>query len=55
VRLHVRSGEEYRRLLEDTGWTDVEVAELHKDDAVEGRGDLHGRALLLVARRPVEP
>jgi SAM-dependent methyltransferase len=50
--VHVLGAEDYRRLLEQTGWAEVQTIELRRQDAAGHRPDPHDHALLLIARKP---
>ena len=52
VPVHVRSIDEYKRMLSDGGWTDVTAEEFVQQTRKDGKPDVHDRALLLSARKP---
>ena len=53
VPVHVRSIEEYKAMLADGGWTDVQAEEFVRQPQRGRKPDVHDRALLLSAQKPV--
>lgn len=52
VPVHLRSPDEYKSILQSTGWVDVETQELAQACESDRRTVDHERALLISARRP---
>lgn len=52
VPVHVRSIDEYKRMLHEGGWADVTAEEFLQQTRKDGNPDVHDRALFLSARKP---
>lgn len=53
VPVHVRSIAEYKELLANGGWTDINAEEFIREPQPGRKADVHDRALLLSASKPV--
>jgi SAM-dependent methyltransferase len=52
VPVHVRSGEEYKEMLRNAGWTNAEAEVFTPPSVTPQRGISHGMALLITAQKP---
>lgn len=53
VPVHVRSMDEYKAMLADGGWTGIHAEEFFREPQPGRKPDVHDRALLLSAQKPV--
>lgn len=51
--VRVRSAAEYKRMIEDAGWSEVEVEDCERQRKLGSRKDWHDRALFVLAKKPV--
>jgi arsenite methyltransferase len=52
VPVHLRSISEYKRILENEGWEDIETQEFLSDTASQEHPGFHDRALFIRAKKP---